>query len=537
MSERVHRAVQAFQVDDCEDEFTISGTGQVIGRGLGAGAFVPDNNIAVTTKHSVPPVHAADSRLFYLSLTVAAISGAALYHIVCRWITTARAKKLKLLITPSKREHILGRSNECLVPFSSSRRRNSAVADLPHCSISRNNFISTSATKKRKVQSPSSLYSPGKNATAAQELDDVPNLVMADENAPTEGLAGPMNAPTGRRAELDIPTESPKHMMLPGKVKTTIEDAREVVIMANMIEQACAEQGRPCDHMTALQWAAKQQKVDKVLNARLEEEKRRLMWDHAQRNVDRTISQQQHEEKLLADKDDKEWLKKLTATKQKSVTALGRSIFHCFVGSLLMNIVSPIVGALQMWRELSYTELMCYGTGTHHDPLGPMQRVAGTYWYDKLFSYPIVDVFVSSTFGEAATCLTVTLVRASYFMLGWAILVIGSWILRLLAFPVCVEHFVKTVYLLIVMSINGLVPELHLTRLVFCLGTVASSAYFMLWYQYKTFRNNFQQIGTPQITVVHECIEWFDDVTSIIDLTPFVGGILWALAIKFGGDK
>lgn len=500
VSDRMYRAVQALRVDDYDDEFTISGTGQVIGN---RGGTLYQASSPALGRYARP--HAStpsDFPLFYLLLIAAALAGALLYHLSIRWLTAASHHVPPTTTSP---------------PIHNTIQCDKAPSSLDETAISRKDCSSRSLTAS----------TVNEILPTSKVLHVIPDL--ADDEVSAHPAAG---------AVVVVPSRDDKALVvLPGNVTTTMDDARHVVNLATMLEQACAEQGRNCDQSAALAWAANQQKTDKVLNARLGEEMRRYVYDGAQRTVDRSLSQQQHDEKLAAKNQDKNWLTKLSSSRDKSAAALGRSVFHCFVGSLFINVVRPVFRATQMWRALSVTEMVCYGTGTNYDPLGARPGLlASSPWYGRYASYSSADGLTSSVFGDAVTCLNYTIGRAAYFLLVFALLVVGTWVLRQLVIAERLQQLVASAYLLFVFSINGWVPELHLVRLVFSLAAGATAVQCLFWYQYKTFREKFRSLGTPQGAAVNESLAWFDDAASIVHMAPIFGGILWLLALKFGGS-
>lgn len=569
VSERMYRAIQTFQVDGHDDVFTISGTGQMIGgskSNVAASAIVGQQH---TTQLHATGAATTDSFLFYLYLVVGAaiiiIAVGLLYYVgIIRLRTTTTSTPTQT--NKTKSEPLDATKREGAITTATVKFAEKATTPKEDYSSPR------AATKLGQKQRPLLLLPPStviddSAAFSGEQDDDIPYLASEeDDNGyayarhPTttarNTITGPVAVVVVQEDNKSLPAA---HNMLlqPGqKAETTMDDVIAAVTLATMVEQAWSEQGRSIDPIAAFTWATEHQKVDKLINARLQQEMRRYVYDSAQRNCDRSLQQQKHGETLAAEGQDKEWLTKLTAARTKSATALYRSVFHCFVMALLVNAVSFIVRALQIWHIISFTEMLCYGTGTPYDPLmlGPTQQQAAAIssstaksWYGRYASYYLTfaDEKINNALTNfvvvgdaAATCATITLSRAANVLFFFALFVVGSWILRnVLAVSERLRQLCESAFLLFVMSNNGWVPDLHLSRLVFCLGAVASAVHFLLWYQYKTVRETFQTSPLPQVTAVNESLVWFDDVTSIIQLTPLLGGLLWMLSVQFAGGN
>lgn len=500
MSDRLYRAAQAFHLDDYnDDEITVSGTGQILSR-QNVNYISPSSSKLVFQQSSNPSTNPV---LLYCYLAAALVAGAILYHVsMCYWmdsslLTSRLIKKKK--VTPSQ---IKSKTSSSSTNYQDAMITKLKSDDMPH-------------------------LVPDDSEPAQSNASTQPSLTIDCNSTDLLEARTPIRLSP-------IKLTPPRQMVLPAPIKTSLDDARQTVRLASLFEQACAEQGRTCDMSAALQWAATQQKTEKVINARLGEEIRRYTYDNAQRHVDRSLTQNHHQEKLAAQKSDKQWLTKLSGVKGKSSTVLGRSMFYSFVGGLFVNVVCPIVFAFQIWRTLSLSQVLCYGTGTVYDPIRESLEqldTAAVSWYGRYISYSSVDIWTSLVMEEQATCAMFVVGRVLYAFVALTAIIVGTWILRLLAISERFLQLITSAYLLFILSINGWIPDIHLYRLVSSICALGFCTHCMLWRQYNLFRQKFYAMETPPVTAVNESIEWFDDAICIIQLAPFIGCLLWMLSL------
>ena len=174
VSERINRAVKAFQVDDYDDEFTISGTGQILGLGRSIthndqeeGPFIYSSTPLWKGIEPHESVAASDSnnfnQLFYLYLAGAAIAGAVLYHIVIRWLTTS----------PSNRLHT--RTTNSRDPLDSTQRVDAAAVNTT------SSLVVGESTTPIEYCPPLRVDTETQHDQQHETLDDVPDLAMEDD--------------------------------------------------------------------------------------------------------------------------------------------------------------------------------------------------------------------------------------------------------------------------------------------------------------------------------------------------------------------
>jgi hypothetical protein len=371
-----------------------------------------------------------------------------------------------------------------------------------------------------------------KDDIADTNKNDVPDLVIAQSARNDKSLpqaqsfndvisdSRPEVMAIDRR-NFDSMEHSRPVISIPGPVCTTIDDARHAVTLVSMYEQACAEQGRVCDHTAALQWAAQQQKSEKILNARREEELRRYLWDNAQRTVDRSLSQNQHDEKIALSREDKDWQKKLQACREKCHSALMCALYQCFVGTFIIVVSRPIILLIYFWSSLSGTDMVCYGTGTSLDPKVSLSTTPS--WYGRYTLYAYADTWTSAILGETATCLAYAMGRATYVVAAIFSLKLATWLLKQLVVVELVQNLIKAAILLLVFTICGWVPEHLLYRILFCLGVIATACFVIVNLKFQSIRTEFRRMNTPpNASVVNKYLEWFDDAIGIIQIIPFV---------------
>jgi hypothetical protein len=560
LSERMQRFLQTFPLDeDHDDEYVLLNTGQIVRTKQlqhHAGSYqepvtpastsgrTPWNYLCLNSdRHNsssvlneqlnkllcAPIYYATNSSCFvFLYLIVTLVFVVGLYLNRHRYSSTAISKTIHGPI-----KWILSTSREVL-ESSCSRRLNKT--DLSARSAVKNE---QQQQQQRAILSDVDSKRSARDIPSENDENSVPDLIVEQTEDMNRVLTTKSQNTTvatlEARQEMAFiapeKTENSEHVItVPGPIRTTIDDARQALALVSMYEQACAEQGRVCDDRAALLWAAQQQKADKILNARRDEELRRYLWDNSQRTVDRSLSQQQHDEKLAAGREDKDWQSKLVSCRDKCHSALIRSFYHCFVGTFLIVVSRPIILLVRLWSTLSTTEMVCYGTGTSFDP--KVVTSVSSAWYGRYNSYNYVDSWTSAVLGEAATCLTYAIGRVFYVAAALIALNAASWLLRQMAIAEYMQNFVKAAVLLLILSICGWIPEYHLYRLVFCLGVIASATYFVVNLQFQNVRKNFRRMNTPpQLSLVSQCLEWFDDAVGIIEMIPIVavGGLIFVL--------
>lgn len=329
---------------------------------------------------------------------------------------------------------------------------------------------------------------------------------------------------------------------------TTIknEEIHEIVRATAICKQSSREIGLQVDDNTLLKAMSNHYDEKNRADRELLKEFRGYAFTHTQNDRKLEVQEKQHRENIAVQREEPDWRKKLHAAENASTEVLVRSTAQCCFAALVSSLVVPLVQAFTAVRAMDYEELFCYGSGTDKDPLvytppqvettGSELSVPSTWsglfdynyvkklWYNsKVLAWPSAENIVGVAFGDALSCLKVTVLRALGY--GGAIVVLGVllWVIPKAQFPKTIQLVFQGFILIGWLILTKLVPEPPVREVITCAAVFYCGGSACLKYMSKKAKRVLEaKKNTPSADEVNKFCFGFTEASQIFKLMPWL---------------
>jgi len=558
LSHRVLEKAKAFHVDGHDDTFVLQGTNQKV---VFPASTTTDNGTPSQHQFRVPPAYAIPTQsvqLDWLHLILAFLVGGSLMFVFCRPTQPNRDNKQPREKRPTTKEEKEPAKKEVTNNNNTSTPTTTTKIPVGHSSLS-------VYDKKNHHQTSSSIVGSDTNDNV-----DTPNLILDDDDHQHQPVVEKQQQQQQQQlvvypvtsSAADMITSFAANTLVEQSQTTTIEEEEihQIVHAACLCKQTSREMGLQLDDNTVFKVVSKHFVVKDTANHELRKEARGYLFANDQNARELEAKEKLHQENIAVQREDPDWRKKVNAEKAASYDVLAKSIVQCCFTSLAANVVVPLYQKVTALRAMGYEELFCYGSGTDKDPLEftPPQAETGdesSYpstwwgWFDinnaknlwnnsKVLTWPSAENIAGFAFGDALSCLKVTVIRVVGYGVAIVALALFLWLVPKASFPKMMQLFVQGVILIGWLLFTKLVPEPPFWEISSCAVLLYTVGNAMIQQKFQKAERELKVKGvTPSADKVNELCYGFTETSQIFKIVTGLLGMLLMMYPVFKAEN